>query len=139
MKKQILTLLLVAIAGGSYAQCDKKVFLSASGTEYLNSSNEVQRTDENITTVEYDSKNIVIVPGDNTMEGTVNSITCDWKVPFKEGKTILKATLSNSNGQAMNITITIEGKEGKISLMAEFDEMPDRKVRLAPDKFEEKK
>lgn len=139
MKKQILTLLFVAIAGISYAQCDKKVFLSAGATEYLNSSLEVQRTDENTTTVEYDSKSIIIMPGENVMEGTVNSVSCDWKVPFKEGKTVLKATMSNAGGQTMNLTITIEGKDGKITLLAEFDDMPDRKVRLTPDKFEEKK
>ena len=45
MKKQILTLLFVAAAGiSSYAQCDKKIILSASSTEFLNSANEVQRT-----------------------------------------------------------------------------------------------
>ncbi|MBL0183158.1 MAG: hypothetical protein IPP96_13010 [Chitinophagaceae bacterium] len=140
MKKQILTLLFaVAACFSSYAQCDKKNVLSASSTEYLNASNEVQNTDDKTTTVEFDSKGVVIMPGEDVMEGNVNSISCDWKVPYKEGKTVIKATLTRSNGQVMNIIITIEGKEGKLTLLAEFEEAPDRKVRLTLDKFEEKK
>lgn len=140
MKKQILTLLFVAAAGiSSYAQCDKKIILSASSTEFLNSANEVQRTDDKTTIVEYDSKSIMIMPGDNILEGSVNSITCDWKTPYKEGKTVIKATMSGPGGQTMNMTITIEGKDGKNIFMGEFDESPDRKVRLTLEKFEEKK
>jgi len=140
MKKQILTIMLAALAGfSSYAQCDKKIVLSASSTEYLNAANEIQNTDDKTTTVEYDSKGVVIMPGEDVMEGNVNSISCDWKVPYKEGKTVIKATLTRSNGQVMNIIITIEGKEGKLTLLAEFEEAPDRKVRLTLDKFEEKK
>jgi len=76
--------------------------------------------------------------GDNAMDGTVNSITCDWKTPFKEGKTIIKATISNPNGQNMNLILTIEGKDGKNMMMAVFEEMPDLKIRMPVDKFEEK-
>ena len=140
MKKQILTLLFVAAFGiSSYAQCDKKIILSASSTEFLNSANEVQRTDDKTTIVEYDSKSIMIMPGDDVLQGTINSITCDWKTPYKEGKTVIKATMSSPGGQTMNMTITIEGKDGKNIFMGEFDESPDRKVRLTLEKFEEKK
>jgi Cu/Ag efflux protein CusF len=139
MKKQISTFLLVALAGfTSYAQCNKKINLSANSTEYLSGTGEVQKTDAQLTTIVYDSKEISILAGDNAMDGTVNSITCDWKTPFKEGKTIIKATISNPNGQNMNLILTIEGKDGKNMMMAVFEEMPDLKIRMPVDKFEEK-
>ena len=140
MKKQALLLLFAAVTGiGSYAQCDKKNILSASSSELLNGSNELQNTDDRTTTVEYDSKLITITPGDYTMEGAVNSITCDWKTPYKEGKTVIKATMTRSNGVLLHVTITIEGKDGKNILVTEFEESPDQKLRLTLDKFEEKK
>lgn len=140
MKKQVLTFLLVAIAGiSSYAQCGKKNVLTSSVTEYLNTSGEIQRSQEELTTVEFDSKSISITPGNNTMEGSIDSISCDWKTPYKEGKTVIKTVLSGQNGRTMNGTITIEGKDGKLLLMAEFEEMPDTKIRVILDKFEEKK
>jgi hypothetical protein len=140
MKKQVLTFLFVAIAGiSSYAQCGKKNVLTSSVTEYLNTSGEIQRSQEELTTVEFDSKSISIMPGDNTMTGTIDSISCDWKTPYKEGKTVIKTVLSGENGRTMNGTITIEGKDGKLLLMAEFEEMPDTKIRVMLDKFEEKK
>lgn len=141
MKKQLLVMLIAAAAGtSSYAQCDKKVLVVSSKTEYLNGNGEVQRSVDETTTVEYDTATIVITPGDDpTMTGTIKSRTCEWKVPFKEGKTVIKAILTNPQGQTMNLTITIEGKEGKISLIAEIEEMQDQKIRVLVDKFEEKK
>ena len=138
MKKQILILLLIIVAGtSSFAQCDKRSVLTSSVTEYLTSSGEIKRTVEEPTTIEFDSKTIVITPGDNIMEGTVDSITCDWKTPYKDGKTVIKTTITVGDGQTMNITITIEGKDGKIILL--FEESPDKRIRLTLDKFEEKK
>jgi hypothetical protein len=139
MKKQIFTLLLAAAGFSSYAQCDKKIILTSSSTEYLDASYELQRAVDEETTIEYDSKTIVVAPGDRTMNGTVNSIVCDWKTPFKEGKTVIKATIPNPRGESMTCTITIEGKDGKVTLLFEAVESPNRKIRITPNKFEEKK
>ena len=140
MKKQVLTSLLVIVASiSSYAQCNRKIVLTASSTEYLNGKSELQKTVDEVTTIKYDSTAIVVTPGDDSMEGTVNSITCDWKTPYKEGKTVIKTILKAGDGQAMTTTITIEGKDGKLIMLAEFEEMPDMKIRLTLDKFEEQK
>jgi len=140
MKKQFLILALILTAGiSSFAQCDKKNVLTASSTEYLNSNNELQKTVDEITTVEYDSKSITVMPGDHTMEGTISSATCDWKTPYKEGKTVLKGIISNPRGEPMNCTVTIEGKDGKTTLLFEAVESPNRKIKITLDKFEEKK
>jgi hypothetical protein len=39
----------------------------------------------------------------------------------------------------MHATITIEGKDGKITFLMEIEEMPDRKIRVWVDEFGEKK
>jgi hypothetical protein len=140
MKKQVLTLLIaLAAATATYAQCDKKVTLISSLTEYLNDEGVVQRTVEEITTVEYDSKHIMISPAGRTIEGTVNSITCDWKIPFKEGKSVINLSYVRKNGQTENMTLTIEGKNGKVNLIAVMESSPERQIRIAADKFEEMK
>ena len=140
MKKQVLILMLVVVAGTStYAQCDKKNLLTGSSTEYLNASSELQRTVDESTIIEYDAKSITITPGDHSMSGTISSIVCDWKTPYKEGKSVIKASVEGPNGQFMTTTITIEGKDGKVTLLFEAEEVPDMKIRLSLDKFEEKK
>jgi hypothetical protein len=140
MKKTVFILLLVVIAGASsYAQCDKKVLLTSNLTEYLNSEGELQRSVDEVTTVEYDAKSISISPGGRTMEGTINSSTCEWKVPFKEGKSVIKLSFVRSSGETENMTVTIEGKNGKISLIADMESSPERRIRIAVEKFEEKK
>jgi hypothetical protein len=69
----------------------------------------------------------------------IKSDTCSWTTPFKEGKTILKATLKRAGEDPLNATITIEGKEAKITMLIEIEEMPDRKIRAVIQNFEEKK
>ncbi len=140
MKKQVLILLLVVVAGtSSYAQCDKKTVLTSSLTEYLTSTGEVRKTVDETTTIEFDSKKIIITPGDHVMNGTVDSVSfCDWKTPYKEGKTVLKTTME-AGERNMNVVITIEGKDGKVILLFEDSESPEMRIRVTLDKFEEKK
>jgi len=140
MKKLILSLFLfIGAVASSQAQCDKRVIIVSSVTEHLKAG-EVERTKEETSTIEFDSKEIHIAPGDDDpITGTIKSTTCEWKTPFKEGKSVVKATVTDPRGQTFNITVTVEGKEGKISFLQEIEEQPDRKIRLLVDKFEEKK
>ena len=140
MKKLILGLFLVMGAGlASYAQCEKRVLIVSSVTEHLKGG-EVERTKDETSTIEFDAKEIIISPGDDpSITGTIKSTTCEWKTPFKEGKSVVKAVVTDPRGQTFNITVTVEGKEGKISFLLEIEEQPDRKIRLLVDKFEEKK
>ncbi len=71
------------------------------------------------------------------MTGTIKSNDCTWPVAYKEGKTVIKATLSDDNGDGKNVTITIEGKSGKVTLLFEMEGMTDDRIRAAADKFEE--
>ena len=131
----------MVVSVATYAQCDKKLVLTASSTEYLDAAYEVQRTVDEETVIEISKPVITITPGNegNTMTGTIKSDSCSWKLPYKEGKSVLKVTLADPSGETQDVTITIEGKEGKLTLLAEIDNRPDQKIRVALNKFEEKK
>ena len=143
MKSTLLTLFLLAAGSAvSFAQCDKNLRLTASKTEHLDSSNNLERTADEQTVIEITKSNIsvLIEDGKQTLTGVIKSNVCDWKTPFKEGKTVINTTLSNENGDGeKDYTLTIEGKDGKLTLIAESVQMPDKKLRLPLDKFEEKK
>ncbi len=141
MKSIIIVLLLLAAGSTmSFAQCDKKVNLSSSKTQHLDGEGTLQETVDEQTSIEINRAEITIVTdnGNQKMTGTCKFDVCDWKVPFKDGKTVFNTTLNSDNGESKNFTITIVGKEGKITLLAESKDMPDRKIRLDIEKFEEK-
>ena len=137
----LAALLLLGSTSAALAQCDKRVFLSSSKTEYLDASGNVERTDDEKSTVEINKDTIIIAPGHEpqAMTGTIVSKTCNWSVPFKEGKSVMKVQLANAeSGETRNLTITIEGKGGKVTLVAVMDEMPERQIRVPMDSFVEK-
>lgn len=140
MKTITLTLCLL-LAGGAacFAQCGKTVVLNSSKTEHLDASGAVQRTDDETATIMLTKTELnVSVNDEHKITGKITSETCDWKVPFKEGKTVIKATASNDQGEERNVTVTIEGKDGKVTLLFEMDGMPDDRIRVGIDKFVEK-
>jgi hypothetical protein len=143
MKSTLFTLfLLVAGSVVCFAQCDKNLRLTSSKTEHLDSSNALERTADEQTVIEITKSNIsvLIEDGKQTLTGVIKSNVCDWKTPFKEGKTVINTTLSNENGDGeKDYTLTIEGKDGKVTLIAVSVQNPDKKLRLPLDKFEEKK
>ena len=142
MKKILLfALLLVFIGLSVHAQCDKASELKASKTEYLNGKNEVQGSKDEQTVIQITSTTIAIMPGgnaDEAMSGTIKEKSCDWKVPFKEGKMVIKTDLVDPSGDVKQATITIEAKDGKVTVLAEAKERPDQKLKLLADSFEEK-
>ncbi|MEN0055630.1 MAG: hypothetical protein AAGC65_18270 [Mucilaginibacter sp.] len=145
MKSTLFTLLLlVASSVVCFAQCDKNLHLSSSKTEHLDSGNNLESTADEQTLIDISKSNIfVVIEGENgkqTLTGVIKSNTCNWQTPFKEGKTVINTTISDENGDGTkDYTVTIEGKDGKLTLTAESLQMPDRKLRLPLDKFEEKK
>src|SRR5216117_3231512 len=53
------------------------------------------------------------------------------------GKTTLEAKFKDEKGEESNVTITIEGKDGKITCLMKEKEKPDRIIRVTIVKFEE--
>ncbi len=140
MKKIIsILVLLIAFRATSVAQCDKKVILTSSTTEYLDSNNVVEKSVSENSTIKIDrSASLNISPGnDHDMKGTITANSCDWKIPYKEGKSVIKSVITDQSGDVKNATLTIEGREGKITLLLEVVEMPGRKIRVPIDTFQE--
>jgi hypothetical protein len=143
MKKIFLLLLSgICIHAAAIAQCDKNVVINSSRTEYMDSTGVIERTVDENSTVEIKGKEIIITPGneDNTMRGAIKTMVCEWKVPFKEGKTVITTDLTrNGASEAREATITIEGKDGKLTLIARSPQFPNRLIRLNIDHFAESK
>ena len=142
MKKILLPLFFTILGSGLYAQCEKKVLLTSTVTEHLDGSDSLQRSDDEKSTIEIGKTEITILPGNEVEQkitGVIKSHTCNWTVPYKEGKSVIKAEMSDPRGDTKNATITITGKDGKVKLLFELEDMPDRKIRVIIDKFEEVK
>jgi len=130
----------VAGATAAHAQCDQKVVISSSKTEHLGADSMVTHSENDSTTVEFDKTNLdVTVRGadrNQHLKGTVKSYSCDWSVPFKEGKTVIKATLANEEGETRDLTITVTGTGGKVGFLAELAGDEIQRIRLVVDRFE---
>ena len=137
LKNAIVTLLLMfAGVTTTLAQCDKTVTFEASASTYLNDKGAIEKTKNEETTVKLDKKEIsIITNGRIELAGVVKSYTCNWADPFRTGKTIVNTTMIDG-GNELHCVITIEGKEGKVTLTFEAAEMPGKKIVFIADKFE---
>ena len=140
MKQLLLAAVLLTAAMAGYGQCEKKSVFTASKTEHLAADSSVQRSDDGVVTIEFDKTTFnVNPPNEEPMAGKVDSISCGWPTPYKEGKMRMKVTLTSPQGETQHFTVTIEAKDGKVILLAVMDNDPDQKIRMIADKFEEKK
>ena len=138
LKTTIAALLLLVVGTSvSLAQCDKTVTLTSSKTTHLDGNGNVSKTKDENAVITISSTDITIVPGDedHKMTGKITSKTCDWKVPYKEGKTVVKSIVSGDGGDDKDITVTIEGKDGKVTLTFEAVGL-NGKIQVVADKFE---
>ena len=139
MKQFLVAALLLTAATVGYGQCEKKTIFSAPKTDHLAADSSVQKSEDGVITIEFDKTTFSVnPPNESPLTGKVNSFTCNWPTPYKVGKTQMKVTLTNARGESHNLTVTIEGKAGKVVLYAVMDDHPDDTIRLTADKFEEK-
>lgn len=140
MKKTILFIcMLITGLAASHAQCGKKSIFTSSKTEYLDASGAVTNAEDEQTVIEITKTDITITPGNHTMKGTIKSDSCNWKKEYVEGKSVIKSVVTDGNGGTKNVTITIEGKNGKVTLLATIDDEADKIIRVTADKFSEMK
>lgn len=139
MKRIILTLTLLAgLSVAGFAQCGKTLVLTSSKTEHLDASGVVTRTVDETALIEINKTAISLtVNGDPKGSCIITDNTCDWKVPFKEGRSVIHATL-DQNGEEKKVTLTIEGKDGKITVLFDTEGEPNERVKVGIDKFTEK-
>jgi hypothetical protein len=125
-----------------YSQCGKNITITSSRTEYLDAKDSIQHTALENTIIEISKAAITIAPGDDpnrVMNGKISSMECNWKIPFSEGRSVIKAVFINRAGETKNATLTIEGKDGRIVFLLAAAENPEFRIKVLADKFEEKK
>ena len=69
----------------------------------------------------------------------IKSLACNWATPFKEGKTVIKADFEDLSGNILHATMTLEGKDEKVTFTMAIAEMPNLKIRVMLDSFNEKR
>ncbi len=139
MKKiSLLLFALFIFIKWSDAQCDKKVVWSSVKEEFLNDSGQVEHAGEDSVIIETSNTSVLVnhnnIPQDE-LKGTVTGISCDWKEPYKNGKTTIKTNLTEASGESNEGTITIEGKDGQISIILEVH---GKRIKIYVAKYEEK-
>lgn len=124
----------ISLAGtlSTFAQCEENAVLSTSKTNLADPSGEPIGVKDEKTVLRFSKIAIMLnIDGVDRGELKIVSQSCNWTIPYKEGKSIINAKLNNSD-----YTLTIEGKEGKVSLHVVKNESDDSILSMVVDKFE---
>jgi hypothetical protein len=140
MKVFIAILLLVVTGIQANSQCDKKIKWSGAKGEMYNTDGGLLDTKHDSIFLETDGQKISLTfqSDDKPLEGTVTSKVCEWKEPFKNGKSVYHATV-NIEGVNSNAVFTLEAKDQKITLSLEIEERKGIRFLIYFDKYEEVK
>jgi len=90
--------------------------------------------------LETDPQNITLrfKSDQKALQAMVKEKTCDWKEPFRNGKTVYHTTVT-IDGVSNSAIFTVEGKEGKITLSLTMEAKADKKFLIYIDRYEEVK
>ena len=140
MKAILISFILFAASLQAISQCDKKVTWYASKGDMLDANNTLLESKKDSIFLETDPQKITLrfKSDQKQLEGMVKEKTCDWKEPFKNGKTVYHATVS-IDGSPSNAIFTVEAKDRKITLSLEIEARVGRKFLIYIDRYEEAK
>lgn len=141
MKNYLITAIALSISAAAMAQCEKPVTFTSSGFNVVDSLGNVQRTKTGYVSVECSKTHIkMIFNGDanSLMTGEIKDMVCNWKEPFKSGKTTFTTDLLNPEGETKHASFTIEGVEGRIVITGRADYKPNELLQINVEKYEEK-
>ena len=138
MKTILLSFVLFIASLHAISQCDKKVTWYATKGEMYDTNGGLLDTKQDSIFLETDPQKISLrfKSDNNALEGTIKEKICDWKQPFKNGKTVYQAT-ALIDGVTSNASFTIEAKDGEIILWVEIEIRQGRKFKIYLDKYEE--
>ncbi|WP_276481876.1 hypothetical protein [Paraflavitalea pollutisoli] len=141
--KKFLSVLFVALllAGASFAQCDKHVVYSSEKQEFIGTDGQVEDIKTDALTLEFSQGKIVLnAPGKgDALTGIIKETDCQWKTLYKEGKAVYKLDFQKpQSDETSGGSITIEAKDGVLTILVEIAKMEGRKVKLIVSKYEEK-
>ncbi len=137
MKEIFLALATSFTASYCVAQCNDTVTYFSSKAEFLDNSGKVERSEDGKVTVKVSPSSFVLMHNDDdndTMNGEITNFSCEWKEPFKNGKTFFNAKLIEKSGESGDATVSIEGKEGKQTILINFKKW-DKVLKLQPDNY----
>ena len=128
----------------SEAQCDKKITWTTSKGEFVNGGGNIEKTINEKIVVEMDKKQVILKHNDqeeDALTGEIKELTCEWKVPYKSGKTSFKSQLAEPNGDVKNAVVTIEGIDGKILITVDVTDPSgsgdNKKIKIYVDSYKE--
>ena len=138
MKTILLACILCVASLQATSQCDKKVSWYATKGEMYDQNGGLLDTKLDSIFLETDPQKITLrFKSDNkALEGTVKEKICDWKEPFKNGKTVYHTTVI-IDGESSNASFTIEAKDAKAILWVDIEIRSGRKFKIYLDKYEE--
>lgn len=132
--KSLIIALFISLAGtlSSFAQCEENYVLSSSVTNLADPEGNPTGVKDEKTVLTF-SKTAILLNIDGNERGQLKIVShdCKWVIPYKAGKSIIKAILND-----YNYTLTIEGKDGKVNLRVVKDESDDSILTMTVDKFE---
>lgn len=143
MKQLLLSLaVLFSISAGVKAQCPVNVKYTAAKMEILDSTMTLQDSKDIVTVFETSEKGFTGTQEgneDDQLHGALKSAKCDWKEAYVNGKIVMICDITDAHETVENATVTIEAKDGKITIILHAKEYPNRIIRLPVDKYEEVK
>ena len=138
MKAILISILLFVTGLNAISQCDKKMTWYGSKGEMYDTSGTLLDTKVDSIFIETDPQKISVKfkSDENSLEGTVKEKICDWKEPFRNGKTVYHTDVS-IGGTPSNATFTLEATDGKITLSVVVEAMADKKYLIYIDRYAE--
>ena len=139
MKIILAFVMLVATGLQAKSQCDKKVVWHASKVDMIDTKGNLLQNKEGMILFETDPQKLSLSFKESTeegLEGMVKAKSCEWKEPFRNGKSNYNTTVT-IDGRSSNAIFTLEAKESKIVLTVEIEIMEGRKFQVYIDNYEE--
>lgn len=141
--KKVLTVAACFVLGmaAKAQQCDKTIKWTTAKSEFIDGSGNVQRSKDEAVEVVVNAKTVDITmdgpQGEEGMKGDVSDYACTWK-DDKNGKTVFKSTLTDTQGTVRHATITIESVNGQATILLTAEEEP-QSIKLTVASSEEVK
>jgi hypothetical protein len=132
--KVIVITVFVCLLGtlSSLAQCPENAVFTASKTSLSDPYGNPSGIKDEKTTLTFSKSAIRLnIDGKDRGDLKIMSQTCNWTTPYKVGKSVIKASMNESD-----YILTIEGIDGKVILTAVKQESDDSIIKLTADKFE---
>lgn len=138
--KAILLSILFVTSLQAISQCDKKVTWYASKGDMFDATGTLLDSKVDSIFLETDPQRITLrfKSDQKSLEATVREKSCEWKEPFKNGKTVYHTTVS-IDGNSSNAIFTVEARNGKVTLSLDIEAMAEKKFLIYIDRYEEAK